>query len=141
MFCVVTGHALITTHLNRLIQLISGMCIRDCCTPLLSVGAKCVCVCVYWPSVREVCPNYEVVVFQPLTLTTPDLASVAYCYIAYLLNPPHPLFLPSDVHPGEAAHSCPAAPAIDVSPHGIIRPPGRHPSLSWHTEKPSPAFP
>ena len=76
----------------------------------------CVCVCVcYWPPVREIFPNHEVMIFQPRTLTTPDLGSVAYCYIAYLLNPSHPLFLPYDVCPGEAAHSCPTAPVIDVS--------------------------
>ena len=76
----------------------------------------CVCVCVcYWRPVHEFFPYYEVVMFQPRTLTTPDLGSVDYCYIAYVLNPPHPLFLPSDVRPGEAAHSYPAAPAIDLS--------------------------
>ena len=34
----------------------------------------------YWPPVREVCPNYEVVEFQLWTLTTPDLGFFAYCY-------------------------------------------------------------
>ena len=50
------------------------------------------CVC-YWPQVREVFPNDEVVMFQPQTLTTMYLGSVAYCYIAYLLKPPHSIFL------------------------------------------------
>ena len=53
----------------------------------------------YWPPVREVCPNYEAVMFQPWTLTTPDLGYIVYCYIAYLLNPPQPILLPSDVRP------------------------------------------
>ena len=92
----------------------------------------CVCVC-YWPPVHEVCPNYEVVVFQPWKLTTLDLGSVAYCYIAYLLNPPHLLFLTSYVRQGEASHSFPDASSNNVSLHGIICPTGRHPSTSQHT--------
>ena len=85
---------------------------------LLSV---CVCVCVcYWPLVHEVFPNYEVVMFQPWTLTTPYLGSVTCCYIAYLLIPPLPLLLLPDVHQGEASHSFPTAPFIYVSTHGII---------------------
>ena len=36
--------------------------------------------CWYWPPVCDVCPNYEVVDFQPQTLTTLDLGSVAYFY-------------------------------------------------------------
>ena len=108
------------------------------------MGYMCVCVCVcvcYWPPVCEVFPNYEVVVFHPQILTTPDLGSFTYCYIGFLLNPPNPLFLPSDVRQGKAGHSCLAALAIDVSPHGIIHPTGRHPYPSLHTPKPSPAFP
>ena len=99
-----------------------------------------VCVC-YWPPVREVCPNYEVVTFQPQILTNLDLGSVADCYTAYLLNPPHHLFLPFNVRPGEAYKSCPNAPDINVSPNRIICPPGRHPSLSQHTNKRLPASP
>ena len=34
----------------------------------------------YFQPVREVFLNYEVVDFQPQTLATPDLGSVAYCY-------------------------------------------------------------
>ena len=93
----------------------------------------CVCVC-YWPPFHEVFPNYQVVMFQPRALTTPDLDSVAYFYMAYLLNPPHPLFLPSNFRQGEEAHSCPTTPAINLSPHGIILPPRRHPSPSQHTK-------
>ena len=54
--------------------------------------------------------------FQPRTLTTPDLGSIAYCYIAYLLNPPHPLLLLFNVPPGRGYHSCPDSSAIDVRP-------------------------
>ena len=96
------------------------------------------CVC-YWLSVFDICLNYEVVMFQPCTFTTPYLDSVAYCYMDYLLNPPHPIFLPPNVRPGEAALSCPAAPAIYVPSHMIIHLPGCHPYLSRYTEKPPPA--
>ena len=102
--------------------------------------ATYVCGC-YWSPVRVVFLNYEVVVFQPRTLTTPDLGSITYYYIAYLLNLTRPLFLPYDVLPGEEAHSCPVSPAIDMSPHRIIRSHGHHLSPSLHTKKPSPAFP
>ena len=60
------------------------------------------------------------------------LGSLAYCYIAYLLNPAHPLFLPSDVCLWEASHCCPSDPATNVSLHGITLPPKRHRSLSQH---------
>ena len=41
----------------------------------------CLCVC-YWPPVVVVCPNHEVLVFQPCTVTTPDLGPVTYFYVA-----------------------------------------------------------
>ena len=46
------------------------------------------------PLVRGVCPNYEVVMFQPHTGTHPYLGSVANCYRAMLLSP-DPLFTPA----------------------------------------------
>ena len=52
----------------------------------------CVCVCNRLP-VQQVCTNYEVVVFQPRTVTPPYLGSFAYCYTFKLGLPPH-LFLP-----------------------------------------------
>ena len=58
--------------------------------------------------------------FQPQTSTTPYLGSAAYCCIAYLLNPPHHLFLTSDVNPGEADHSCPSTPSIDLYLQGLF---------------------
>ena len=41
---------------------------------------------------REVYPNYEVVVFQPWIATPPHIGSVADCY-TFKLGPPHHLFL------------------------------------------------
>ena len=86
------------------------------------------CCCFYWPPVCEVNKNYEVVESQPHTLTTLDLGSVAYCYVAYLLEPTHTLILPSNVPPPKLLSSA-------LIPPGIICPPGRHPSLSHHTKK------
>ena len=77
------------------------------------------CCCWYWPPVREFCPNCEVVEFQPQTLTTPDLGSVAYCYVN-VLDLPHPPLLPSDVPPPQTFSSV-------LPMHRIIWPPGRHP--------------
>ena len=50
-------------------------------TNLSNLCRTCCCCCWYCPLAREVCPNYEVAGFQPRTLTTPDLGSVAYFYI------------------------------------------------------------
>ena len=82
----------------------------------------CVCVC-YCPPVFEVYPNYDEVIFQPRKLNTPDIDSITYCYIAYLLNLPHPLLLPSVVCPGGGSqlltrfpsHQCPSC-CLTVSP-------------------------
>ena len=37
------------------------------------------CLC-YWPPVRLVCPNHDVVILQPRTGTAPELGSVANFY-------------------------------------------------------------
>ena len=37
----------------------------------------------YWPLVHGVCPNHEVVMFQPRTVNPPYLVSVVNCYIRY----------------------------------------------------------
>ena len=71
---------------------------------------------------------------QHWTLTTLYLGFVAYCYVAYLLDPAHPLFLPYDVPPIQL-------PPFILVPHGIIRPPRRHPSSSQHTENLRPHLP
>ena len=60
------------------------------------------CCCCYWPPVREVCTNDEVVDFQSRTLTTMELGSITYCYVAYLLYPSYPLLLLSDVPPASS---------------------------------------
>ena len=90
----------------------------------------CCCCCWYWPPVCEVCPNYEVAEFQNWTLTTTDLGYFAYCYVQ-LLNSTHPILLPYEVpyHP-------PSSSVLHL--HGIIWPPGRHPSPSQHTKKTPP---
>ena len=45
-----------------------------------------------WTLVRGVCMNYEVVMFQTLTLTLPYLGSIINCYVRYsiILNPVRP---------------------------------------------------
>ena len=54
-----------------------------------------VCVCNRL-SVREACMNYDVVVFQPRTLTPLYLGSISYHYTFKIGLPPH-LFLPFSV--------------------------------------------
>ena len=51
----------------------------------------CDCVC-NRPLVRYICPDYELVVFQPWTVTPPHLGSVYFCYTFKLGLLPH-LFL------------------------------------------------
>ena len=54
----------------------------------------------YSPSVREVCTNYKVVMFQPRTGNLPDLGSVAICYVAILLIPAPPFQPANQCPPG-----------------------------------------
>ena len=104
------------------------LCLSNCCCFFIFV-------CFFaWPPVREVFPHYEVVELQPRTLTTPDLGSVAYFCVDYLLGPPHPLLFPFDV-------PAPQPPSSVLILHSIILPPGRHPYMSERTKKPFPAFP
>ena len=73
-------------------------------------------------------PNYKVVDFQPRTLTTTEIGSVAYCYI-HLFDQPQPPFLLSNVPPPQLYFS--------VLPiYKIILPPGIHLSPYHHTKKP-----
>ena len=44
----------------------------------------------YWPPVRELCPNYEVVMFQLQTGTLMDLGPTTNCYVYILLKPSPP---------------------------------------------------
>ena len=76
-----------------------------------------------WPPVRGVCPNYEVVMFQPRTVTPPYLVSVVNCYVSYSFKPAPPF---SELHPLSSLEGLPA-PALSlspvltvVSPHRII---------------------
>ena len=39
-----------------------------------------------WPPVHEVCPNYEVAMFQPWTGTSLDLVSIDNYYVAMILS-------------------------------------------------------
>ena len=83
----------------------------------------------YWPLVRGVCPNYEVVMFQPQTRTTPDLGYVSDCYAAILIITAHPFTArqPMSAWGGIPAHAHTPYPLPTVvSPHRIIRPPRRH---------------
>ena len=68
--------------------------------PCMFVHDKVVCLVylllmlLYWPLVCEVCPNYELVMFQPWTGISLDLGSVDNCYVAVNLIP-SPTFLPT----------------------------------------------
>ena len=93
-------------------------------------------VCDFFPPVRAVCPNYEVVVFQPWTGTALDLGSVAN--YAFYSNPPDPpvstffsgYFLsPLSYRPPTSSvnHRIPYLlhPPPTSSPGAKLRPPGR----------------
>ena len=54
----------------------------------------------YWSSVCQVYPNHEVVMFQPLKLTTLKPTICRLFFYSLLLNPPWPLLLPSNVLTG-----------------------------------------
>ena len=93
---------------------------------------ECVFLCVcYQPSVRAVCQNHEVVVFQPWTATAPDLGSVANittfiyltsllfqtCSGSFSLPPPRPISYFSPIfHPSKPLLSLfsPAFPPISA---------------------------
>ena len=80
--------------------------------------------------------NYEVVEFQPWTLTTPDLGSAAYCYVTYLLDLTQPLLLLSDAPPTPtSSFAC-----LRHGHHRIIHPPGRPSSPFQNTKSLSPSL-
>ena len=90
-----------------------------------------------WTPFREVCANYEVVMFQTWAGTPLDLGSVTNCCVAVLINPYPPL---SALHQmstrgglTSCAHSISPFPTV-VSPRRIIIPPVRHLSPSHHTK-------
>ena len=72
---------------------------------LFLVGSNelCVCVC-FRPPVRGVYLNYEVLDFQPQTVTPTEPRSVSYCYI-FILVPPCPPLQTTDVLLGDEAPS------------------------------------
>ena len=90
-----------------------------------------------WPPVREVCPNYEMVILQPWTGNPPDLGSVAN-YNVYILLITTLLF--PALHPMSSRGGIPArVPYLSpfpttVSPQSIILSPGLHLSPSQNTE-------
>ena len=91
----------------------------------------------YWPPFCEVCLNYDVVMFQPQIFTTPDLGSINYCCLYYLLNLPHPILLlfQMSVQGGRTTPTTPNHPSTTgLLPHGIILPPGHHLSQFQHTK-------
>ena len=90
-----------------------------------------------WPPFREVCPNYEVVMFLPCTDTPLDLGTVDNFYIAIILIPSLPFYAFHLMSArGEATHSVP----FPLSPdnYNVFTqdhfPPRRHLSPSQHKE-------
>ena len=104
-----------------------------------------------WPPVHEVCPNFEVVVFQPRIVTPPHLGTVAivtkfissppappdstiFLYISFpssILTPP-PSISRSSSYPSHFLYLLPAS-----SPGTKRCPPGRHPHPPTATRHPS----
>ena len=59
------------------------------------------------PPIHEVCPNYEVVMYQPQTGTPLYLGSVANCYIDMILSTPMPFPPATRCTPGGDTHPLP----------------------------------
>ena len=59
-----------------------------------------------WPPVREVCPSYYVVMFQPWTGTSPDLVSITNCYVDMIISRTPPFPSTARCPPGGSTHSC-----------------------------------
>ena len=74
--------------------------------------------------------------FQPQILTNPYLGSVAYCCVAYLLDPPHSLLLSFEFSPPPQSSFA----YLRHRHHRIVCPPGRPSSPSQHTKNPSPSL-
>ena len=69
----------------------------------------------YWSSFYDVCPNYEVVMFQPWTGTPPDLGFVANCFVAMLIIPTLPFPPATQYPPRKDTRYCPFP--ISISDH------------------------
>ena len=97
------------------------------------------CVC-YWPLVHEVYRNHDVVMFLPWIVTTRKPILCQLLLYSLIMNPPHPLLLPSNLPPGRNPNIAPPThvPASTLSSYGIICPPGQQPSPSQHTKNTSP---
>ena len=65
----------------------------------------------FWPPVCEVCPNYELVMFQPRIVNPMDLGSVANCYVVNFLIPVPPF---SDSHLMSAWGGYPLMPLFSI---------------------------
>ena len=65
------------------------MCVYVCvCVCLCVCVCVCVCMCVFYrPPILAVCPNHEAVVFQPWTMTAPDLVCVSNITTILALRP------------------------------------------------------
>ena len=74
----------------------------------------------HWTLVCSVWPNYEVVEFQPQSVTAPDLVSVAYCCILKCPALSHLPLLPSNFPPREI-------PSLDLSANTV-----RFPYTQYH---------
>ena len=97
---------------------------------MLSKISSCVC---FRPPARGVCPKYEVVEFQPRTVTPPEPMLCCLLLRTFLLDPPRPLLPLPDVLLGRSAPSFPDTPSTYVYLHRIIRLPGHHMSPPQHT--------
>ena len=89
-------------------------------------------VVVYWPPVRAVLPNYEVVEFQPQSVTAPDLGYFVYWYVAIPVPPFRPSIHPTYIRGRIPIFPRPPTPPI-LLPHRIILPHGIPLSPSQYT--------
>ena len=138
---------IIVTFLRKILPMIFPNCIKYYILLLIQFHISifchllcvcvCVCVCCRSPS-REVCPNYEVVEFQPRTVTPPE--PMIFCLLLRIFYLSLPALSACRLMSFQGFHSPPALVPLPltsvVSPHSIIRPPGGHLSPSQHTYAP-----
>ena len=87
LLCGVASHHAVSHHINKIVP---------CLNPHLTYPYASLLLLFSWPPVREVCPDYEVVMFQPRTGTPLDLGPVANCCVDIILIPALPF---SALHP------------------------------------------